>query len=414
MYMIPSDDTFSDYSAFLTPMEGRRMGKLMKRALATSLTALREAALERPDAIITGTSLGSVADMEPVLNAVCENGGEGVKPTNFMQSTHNTLSSLIALKTRTHGYNCTWSQEALSFENALADALTQLRLGRTGNALVGAFDELSPDTLEVQRRGGILKDGCKAGEVAASFLLEASVSGCASSGKPGFADDSMPGASATAGVSVAGASRTVNGRTAENGRLVEVAAVRTAYIPDERCQETELSDILEDMLGKAGLSIGDIDFVLTGRHGAGSGVRSYVSAEDSSRKSKFLHEDSLRNLRPSGNDAVYDRLNNLWQGIPQGLWKHVFGEGLSSSAAGFHTAATGLFQGFIPATFQLRGAAAPSAPMSALSAPASALSASVPVDPSGAVPANPLMPLRNIIVFNHFAAKHFCLMLLRK
>ena len=413
--MIPSDDAYSDYSAFLTPMEGRRMGKLMKRALATSLSALRNAGLEHPDAIITGTSLGSVADMESVLNAVCENGGESVKPTNFMQSTHNTLGSLIALRTGTHGYNCTWSQECLSFEDALADAMTQLRLGRIGNALVGAFDELSPDALEVQRLGGILRDACKAGEVAASFVLETGGADPVISGQPGSADASVLGAS------VLGASQTVNGCLAEDGRPVEVVAVRTAYIPDERCQEEELSDILEDMLGKAGLSMRDIDFVLTGRHGICPEARSYVSAEDSSRKSQFLHEDSLRESHPSSNDAVYDRLNGLWQGTRQGLWKHVFGEGFSSSAAGFHLAVSSLLQGVLPAAFQLRGAAAPSAPiptpsapMSALSAPASAHSASLPVVPSGAAPASPLMPLRNIIVFNHFSSRHFSLMLLRK
>ncbi len=360
MSMIPSDDAYSDYSAFLTPMEGRRMGKLMKRALTTSLTALRNAGLEHPDAIVTGTSLGSVADMEPVLNAVCENGGESVKPTNFMQSTHNTLSSLIALRTGTRGYNCTWSQECLSFEDALADAMTQLRLGRISNALVGAFDELSPDALEVQRRGGILKDGCKAGEVAASFVLETGGTDPVMSGKPGSAD-----------ASVAGASQTVKGSAAENGRPVEVVAVRTAYIPDEKCQEEKLSDILEDMLGKAGLSMGDMDFVLTGRHGICPGV--------------FFH-----------NDAVYDRLNGLWQGIPQGLWKHVFGEGFSSSAAGFHLAATCLLQGFIPEAFLLPDSASPVASTSAASSGISGF------------------PPRNILIFNYFAARHFSLMLLRK
>ncbi len=392
MSMIPSDDAYSDYSAFLTPMEGRRMGKLMKRALATSLTALRNAGLEHPDAIVTGTSLGSVADMEPVLNAVCENGGESVKPTNFMQSTHNTLSSLIALRTGTHGYNCTWSQECLSFEDALADAMTQLRLGRISNALVGAFDELSPDAREVQRRGGILRDACKAGEAAASFVLEADGADPVMSGKPGSAD-----------ASVAGTSPAMNGRAAENGRLVEVVAVRTAYIPDEKCQEEELSAILEDMLGKAGLAMCDIDFVLTGRHGVCPEACSGVSAEDSSRKSQPFPEGSLRESQPfhdefqsSHNDAVYERLNGLWQGTPQGLWKHVFGEGFSSSSTGFHLAASSLLQGFLPNQFQLLGSGSDS------------------IRPDRLPTATSQQAPRNIITFNHFAAKHFSLMLLHK
>lgn len=332
MAMIPSDDSFSDYSAFLTPMEGRRMGKLMKRALATSLTALKDAGIEQPDAIITGTALGSVVDMESVLNSVCWNGGESVKPTSFMQSTHNTLSSLIALKTRTHGYNCTWSQEGLSFENALSDAMTQLRLGRIDNALVGAFDELSPDVLEIQRRGGILKDADKAGEVAASFVLEAR--------EHAEAEESG----------------------ALSGQEVEVLDVRTLFIPDESRQLTGLSATLEQMLSEASLTLPDIDLVLTGR---------------------YEQADSL-----NPNDAAYDRLSFLWGNCPQGRWKHILGEGFSSSAAGFHSAATCLLQGFVTPDFQ--DTAAPGR--------------------SNGQPSSP----HNIIVFNHFDARHFSLMLLHK
>ncbi len=399
MKAIPSDDTFSDYSSFVSPMEGRRMGKLMKRALATSLTALRDAGIEHPDAIITGTSLGSVADMEPVLNAVCENGGESVKPTNFMQSTHNTLSSLIAIKTHTHSGNCTWSQEGLSFEAALCDALTQLRLGRIDNALVGAFDELSPDVLEIQRRGGILKDAFKAGETAASFFLEAD-----SSRESGFdevcPDEVCPGEVCTDEACPDKVCQEENcsgedGSGEDGFGQVEVLGAKTLFIPDENRRMKELGEALDRMLSAASLNRDDIDIVLTGRNG-GIGAPSVGDAGD------VLGPDTDIN----SNDAVYERLNALWEDIPQGRWKHILGEGFSASAAGFHAAVTWLLQGFIPEEFRVSAAVAPVSP--------------APVSPESIAPApssrvrSAGKPLRNIVIFNHSAGKHFSLIILHK
>ncbi|MCQ2144189.1 MAG: beta-ketoacyl synthase chain length factor [Bacteroidales bacterium] len=132
-----------DYRQFITPMEARRMGKLMKRSLATSLTALREAGIEHPDAIITGTFLGSVENTEALLMSLTGVSDAPMKPTNFMQSTHNTVSSMIGIRTASHGYNATYSHGLSSFESALLDALLQLELGEIENALVGLSDETS-------------------------------------------------------------------------------------------------------------------------------------------------------------------------------------------------------------------------------------------------------------------------------
>jgi len=133
-----------DYKAFFSPMEARRMGKLMKRAVVTSETAIKEAGLGNPDAIITGTFLGSVENTEALLMALTGVSGLPMKPTNFMQSTHNTVSSLVSIRTRDHGYNATYSHGLVSFESAVLDALTQLGLGEVENALVNLCEETSP------------------------------------------------------------------------------------------------------------------------------------------------------------------------------------------------------------------------------------------------------------------------------
>lgn len=155
-----------DYRQFITPMEARRMGKLMKRSLATSLITLREAGIEHPDAIITGTFLGSVENTEALLMSLTGVVDAPLKPTNFMQSTHNTVSSMIGIRTASHGYNATYSHGLTSYESALLDAILQLELSEIENALVGLSDELSP-TFEMM----LGKIGVKGCEIASSMVL---------------------------------------------------------------------------------------------------------------------------------------------------------------------------------------------------------------------------------------------------
>lgn len=143
-----------DYKLFINPMEARRMGKLLKRALTVSLQTMRMAGVEHPDAIITGTGLGSVESTEAFLIDMCQNGEKLLKPTHFMQSTHNTIGSLVAIQTKTHGYNATYTQRNISFESALYDAWLQLSAGEINNALVGAHDALTPSYYEMLKQIG--------------------------------------------------------------------------------------------------------------------------------------------------------------------------------------------------------------------------------------------------------------------
>lgn len=64
-----------------------------------------------------------------------------LKPTLFMQSTHNTLSSAIAIHLKCHGYNITFSQNNKSWAWSLYQARLLLRLGRCKSMLVGCHDE---------------------------------------------------------------------------------------------------------------------------------------------------------------------------------------------------------------------------------------------------------------------------------
>lgn len=152
--VITSEEQLKDYREYISPGEARRMGKLMKAATITSLKALRAAGIESPDAIITATAYGMLETSEKFLVDMLENGEETLSPTLFMQSTHNTLSSAIAIRTKCHGYNVTYSQGKDSLEWALRDARRLIASGEAKTVLVGCHDEATPTFQELSRRMG--------------------------------------------------------------------------------------------------------------------------------------------------------------------------------------------------------------------------------------------------------------------
>ena len=152
---ITSEDQLSEIREFVKPMEARRMGKLMKASLLSSLKALKQAGVDRPDAIITGTALGCWENSEALLLQIKEEGEVMLSPTNFMQSTHNTISSNIAIRLGCHGYNVTYTQGSDSLEWALHDARLLLASGRYKTVLVGCHDETTPLYRSLMERLGI-------------------------------------------------------------------------------------------------------------------------------------------------------------------------------------------------------------------------------------------------------------------
>lgn len=141
---IQSEEQLVEIRKYVKPLEARRMGKIMKSSLLSSLEVLEMAHISCPDAIITGTAYGCLENSERLLVQMKEEGEAMLKPTYFMQSTHNTIGSNIAIKTHCHGYNVTYTQESHSLEWALRDARLLLESGKVKNVLVGCHDESTP------------------------------------------------------------------------------------------------------------------------------------------------------------------------------------------------------------------------------------------------------------------------------
>lgn len=158
---------------FISPNEARRMGSIMKRAIVTTLKVLSDTNITNPDAIITGTCMGCMDYTEKFLHTMVENREQTLSPTYFMQSTHNTVSSALAILTKSHGYNVTYSHGLLSFESALLDAWMQMQLGRISTALVGGYEEMVQSLYELLKKTGYigLSGMVPCGEVSMSMML---------------------------------------------------------------------------------------------------------------------------------------------------------------------------------------------------------------------------------------------------
>jgi len=139
--VVNSKDELEELREFLSPMDTRRMGTIMKASLLSAFVVLKEAGLQSPDAIIAATSKGMLELSTMFLEDIADNHEEHLKPTLFMQSTHNTIASAIAIRTKCHGYNITYSQGEESYFWALRDANLLLKKGLATNVLVCAFDE---------------------------------------------------------------------------------------------------------------------------------------------------------------------------------------------------------------------------------------------------------------------------------
>ncbi|MDQ1857990.1 beta-ketoacyl synthase N-terminal-like domain-containing protein [Chryseobacterium sp. WLY505] len=138
-----------NYKEFIPPAMIRRMSKTVKMSSVASHHALKEAGIEKPDAIIVGTGMGCSQDSEKFLKNVIDNHEEFLTPTFFIQSTHNTVAGQIALGLQCHAYNFTYVNTSSSLEFSLLDAQLQINDGEAENVLVGSTDEQTDRTMEL-------------------------------------------------------------------------------------------------------------------------------------------------------------------------------------------------------------------------------------------------------------------------
>jgi len=185
--MPPSVDYYNaiepSYKEYIAPNLLRRMGRAIKMGVTTASIAIKNAGVTNVDAIITGTGLGCFEDSERFLLALLNNEEQFLTPTSFIQSTHNTVGSQIALIMKCHNYNFTYVHRGFSFESCLQDAMMLFNEGKE-SILIGGVEEHTPNYVNLYRRAKKFQEqnptvpywksetpGTQMGEGAAFFVL---------------------------------------------------------------------------------------------------------------------------------------------------------------------------------------------------------------------------------------------------
>ncbi len=129
-----------DYRTYIAPREARRMTRQIRQTLAGVLQVLSGRSVV-PDAIVCATQYGCMANSVAFLQDMLASQETDYRPTLFMQSTHNTMASLVAIQMHNTGYNITHSNGTCSKDNAILDITMQMQLGMIQSALLITFDE---------------------------------------------------------------------------------------------------------------------------------------------------------------------------------------------------------------------------------------------------------------------------------
>ena len=215
---ISSDEP--DYKEVITDANlRRRMGRLLKMAVWCGLKSLDGVPSERVSGIITSTGAGFMKDTISFGSSIFDREETLLNPSPFMQSTFNTASGYIALIRKIHAYNTTYVQQADGFAASLVDAAMLLDDAGEGNvALVGAFDEVTPEVDVIRQRLGLYRvvDGfLPLGEGAAAFLLSAAM--------PTDVSDSCPATESSTGPGGGDGSESDSGRGGDEAGSVSVS-----------------------------------------------------------------------------------------------------------------------------------------------------------------------------------------------
>lgn len=235
-----------DYKEVITDANSRRrMGRLLKMAVWCGLKSLDGVPSERVAGIITSTGAGFMKDTISFGSSIFDREETLLNPSPFMQSTFNTASGYIALIRKIHAYNTTYVQQADGFAASLVDAAMLLDDAGEGNvALVGAFDEVTPEVDVIRQRLGLyrVEDGfLPLGEGAAAFLLSAAI--------PTDVSESCPATESSARLGGG------DGSESDSGRDGDEAGSESAYEHGGKSGSESSSEPLHDSGGTSSRSL---------------------------------------------------------------------------------------------------------------------------------------------------------------
>lgn len=159
------------YTDFIPRKLLRRMGKAVRMGIGAGIPILNKH--KNIDGIIIGTANGGINDSLKFLNQIVDYDEGTLTPTNFIQSTPNSIAGVLAQMSNCSGYNNTHTNEGLSFEGAIMDAKLLFLNKEVKSLLLGAVEEVSQYNHNLE----LLQDTYKEEEIDAFSLLKSNTKG---------------------------------------------------------------------------------------------------------------------------------------------------------------------------------------------------------------------------------------------
>jgi 3-oxoacyl-[acyl-carrier-protein] synthase II len=280
-----------DFKAYLSPVQLRRLSRMLRIGMTAATICLKDAGITVPDGIVTATGYGFLDETEKFLKELLERNEKQLTPTFFMQGTYNALAGLVALSVKCTGYNNTYVSKGFAFENALQDCLLQLTSNPNQNLLLGSYDE----SAAVQYTAGMREHQFKAEPSNSLDIFKNKTEGCIQGEGSAFFDLSGESSAST---------------------WCSVEGLQLIYRPESA---EELTQTIKSFLSKHDVKKSDVDLVVSGMSGC---------------KSKDLLLESLESL--------------LFVDTPRTYFKHLCGEYCTATTFGMWLAASILKKQHVP------------------------------------------------------------------
>ena len=149
----------------------RRMGKAVRIGIGAGMPLIQKHS--DIDGIILGTATGGLDDCIKFLNQIVEYKEGTLTPTNFVQSTPNSIAGHLALMSKNTGYNNTHMGMGLAFESSILDTMMLFEEGEANKLLIGNVEETSEHNHNIDTFAGHFKEE----EMASTSLLNVDTKG---------------------------------------------------------------------------------------------------------------------------------------------------------------------------------------------------------------------------------------------
>ncbi|MEI6766135.1 MAG: beta-ketoacyl synthase chain length factor [Bacteroidota bacterium] len=292
------------YKEYINPIAIRRLSRIIRSGITAAIISSREAGVQNPDAIITGTGMGCTEDTEKFLTTMLDNNETLLNPTNFIQSTYNTISAQIAITLKCTAYNSTYVHRGFSFESALLDGMYLIEEQEAGNILIGGIDEITEQHYAITSLNNLWKKE----RIDSAAMLNSQTAG------------TLPGEGAVF--------ITLGHEPSSNG----YPGLYEPYMFYKPKDAAVITKHITTYLNRCGLNISDVDLILLGNNG------------------------------DVNDDAVYQTLSDgLFKDTVTGFFKHLCGEYHTASAFAVWLGANIIREGSVP-SYVLKGSVSPFKP----------------------------------------------------